>query len=1156
MTVTLRVLPHPRVPAAPRPDAEAHPAWDLVDALARRYAYDAHTTQYRATPDARWGRHRLSIDALPQLRADDAAPELVIALVDVDCPAAHRDGGEAPEAWRDEQHARIDALRRDHPGVIGWDTRGGYRLVARLAVPIVLRTDADIGRWRHDYARRLAWLARVYGIIGDAACVDWTRLHRLPHTTRPGGGGVPEERRVHGAWTDLGAWPEHTHDAGTDLRTLQDTPALAVLARHVAELPTQTSPRTPRTPRTRPVATPQVVADLTAIPEVVRGLAAALSTIVRGAGKRHDALLAVVGTLVRAGVPVAVIERVARDLRGALGETSDEIPSAVRSTLRRHAAGQVHYARGYLSEYAPDVLAALAPLLDAVRAELAARRDEQDTGRDDHRAQSAIDTVTGPEIPSEVLVAPEASPLRHALRERRALDRVPAPSEVSADEASAQLVALLDRVRDRHGLAVAAVTTGAGKSHAACTAAIAAAKAGKRTAILAVSHAVARETVSRLQAADVRVAYLGSVLSVLRDDGTPECRHAAGAQDLASAGVTTLEHLCDGKGYGARPREEARPRRRRSLPQVQQALDGLPPPPGGLPHGPHDEPCAHRLACAAYRVRREQLVALETADVLVTVHGLADAAHGWLQARPGGGLAVIDEAPELVDAARITRAEIEAAAREIEARRSAVSRSEQWRGELLAALAAGIVDAAPDATITALLERGLPQLPRLATDTDEQRAAVIDEWARGCGLTRNRRPRTRHTPRPSQRVIRTARSRATVPAATVAALRVAGLVARGLAAEHGHAPRCHIAVGTRAYGADAGATELRVTAWAQDLAALLSDATIGRVILDATADPQVLARIAGHTIEAASLAVTDGAPIERIYVPWAHGNRRACIPGGAIEWSELRGPLCEGLRLATRDLPAGSRVLALTWRPVADELRRGATDPQVRALMDELRDRGVSIEWAHYGATRGIDRWRGVDAVLCVGTPWPDGGAIAQVCAAVGLPGGDRDVGAWLARAELEQCIGRLRAPRRRAAARVVVVASVPPLRADRRWQVHALPTGRPARPDSEVSERTLRRRRAAAEAVAHAPTSPDIWAGQNPLQSIPATGSVRPTCRVPSHTHLHAPTRTDPLPGYPLPRIDTVAEAEIEAALEAAAEADAPGWWMTTTMEARSGVG
>lgn len=1149
MTVTLRVLPHARVPAAPRPDAEAHPAWDLVDALTRRYAYDAHTVQYRAAPDARWGRHRLSIEALPQLRADDAAPELVIALVDVDCPAAHREGREAPATWRDEQHARIDALRRDHPGVVGWDTRGGYRLVALLPQPIVLCTDADIGRWRRDYARRLAWLARTYGIVGDAACVDWTRLHRLPHTTRPGGGGVPEERRVHGVWTDLGAWPEHIHDVGTDQRTLADTPALAVLARHVAELPTQTSPRSPRT---RPVATPQVVADLSAIPGVVRGLAAALSSIERGQGKRHDALLAVVGTLVRGGLPVAVIERVARDLRAALGETSDEIPSAVRTTLRRHAAGQVHYARGFLSEYAPAVLAALAPLLDAVREELAARRDEQDAVRDELREQSAIDAVTGPEITSEELSAPEASPLRHALRERRALDRVPAPSEVSADEASAQLVALLDRVRSSRGLAVAGVTTGAGKSHAASAAAIAAAKAGKRTVILAVSHAVARESVARLQAADVRVAYLGSVLSVVRDDGTPECRHAAGAQALASAGVTTLEHLCDGKGYATRPRGDDATRR--SLPVLQRALDGIPPPPGEIPHGPHDEPCAHRLTCRAYQVRREQLVAMESADVLVTVHGLADAAHAWLSARPGGGLAVIDEAPELVDAARITRAEIEAAAREIEARRSAVARTEQWRGELLAALAAGI---APDETITAMLARGLPQLPRLATDTDEQRAAVIREWAQGSGLTRTKRPRTRHTPRPSQRVIRTARSRAQVPAATVAALRVAGLVARGLAAEHGYAPRCHVAVGTRDYGPDAGATELRVTAWAQDLAALLSDATIGRVILDATADPQVLSRIAGHTIEAASLAVTDGAPIERLYVPWSHGNRRACLPGGAIEWSELRGPLCEGIRLASRDLPAGSRLLAVTWQPVADELRRGAIDPQVRALMDELQARGVSIEWAHYGATRGIDRWRGVDAVLCVGTPWPDGGAIAQVCAAIGLPGGARDVGAWLAAAELEQCIGRIRAPRRRAAARVVVVAAVPPLRADRRWQVHALPTGRPAAPDSEVSERTLRRRRAAAaEAVAHAPTSPDKSGGHNPLQSIPATGCVRPICRVTAHTHLHAPTHADPLPGVPLPRIETVATAEIEAALESVAWTDAPGWWTASTAEARSGVG
>jgi hypothetical protein len=80
---------------------------------------------------------------------------------------------------------------------------------------------------------------------------------------------------------------------------------------------------------------------------------------------------------------------------------------------------------------------------------------------------------------------------------------------------------------------------------------------------------------------------------------------------------------------------------------------------------------------------------------------------------------------------------------------------------------------------------------------------------------------------------------------------------------------------------------------------------------------------------------------------------------------------------------------------------------------------------------------------------------VSQACDAVGLGDAARDVGAHLARAELEQVVGRLRAPRRSTPARLVVVASAPPLGADARYQVRELARGRPVAHDAAELEVT-----------------------------------------------------------------------------------------------------
>jgi hypothetical protein len=1071
--IALRVFPAAKVRGYPTDGAKPFASADVADALAREYATDAHTAGYLATDDEH-GRHRLTIAALTR----GVVPVMGVHLVDVDCAAAHKVGGEAGPEWRAAEAVKVARLRAEHPGVVAYDTRGGYRLVALLRDPVVITDAHAVSRWRALVARRLAWLARGFDIEGDAACVDWTRLYRLPHATRPidkhTPGTAPEQRPVHGAWADLGAWPNLTDDTrDADLATLRDR-GWTALAAHVAPAPTR-APAAPRAPRSRAVRAPTVIADLGAVSQVIRATAAALAMIPRGHGDRHHALLAVVGALVDAGWPEAALRRAAADLGAVLGDAGDELTSAVTQTLRRAADCAPYYARAYLLDHHPAVAEALKPALES---------------------------------PGE--------------RARRLLDRVTPPREFTADEASRRVADLLDHVRVDRGVAVVAVTTGAGKSHAACAAARDAARRGRRTAIIAVSHDVARENVARLRGWGVRVAYLGGVLSHRDADGRPLCHFADHATALASAGVGTVDTLCDGKGYAHRRDEQGAGRRR--LPLVDTAArDG------------DDAPCAHRDTCAAYAARKEQIADLEVADVMVTVHALAETAHRWLADRPDGALAVVDEAPELLVASRVTADELRVAAAQVTAHRSAVARSEGWRGEQLVALAAGLAAVDEGVTLTDTLRAGLraTQGTELLADSDEQLCERVAAWAQRSGLTRSMRPRRQHAPRPARRVVDTARSRAALPAGVVDALRVAGLVGRALAAEHGLAPRTLATVGTREHGAEAGVRELRVTATAAPLAALLADARIGRVVLDATADARTLGAVLGCNVAVHQLAVADGTGVTRVFVPWSHASRRACLPEGAegaVVWSEMRGPMREGLRLAAEQVPRGGRLLAVTWRPVVRAILGGHADPAVKADLADLAARGVTVEWAHYGGVRGLDRWRDVDAVLAVGTPWPDAGAIAQVCAAAGLVGADRDVGVHMARGELEQVCGRPRAPRRTRALRVVVVASVPPLRADGRWQVRELPTGRPRRDDADalataegvtvnaaaaaagVSRSTVQRRRREARSAREGEGAGEGGVSQ-PVEGVPATPFDTPPSRgvTPSPSPPFAPFR--PLP-------------------------------------------
>jgi hypothetical protein len=355
--------------------------------------------------------------------------------------------------------------------------------------------------------------------------------------------------------------------------------------------------------------------------------------------------------------------------------------------------------------------------------------------------------------------------------------------------------------------------------------------------------------------------------------------------------------------------------------------------------------------------------------------------------------------------------------------------------------------------------------------------------------------RKRPTPRPSSRVRAGTMKAPDAHTADLAAIHLAGVVAAALVAEASGEGGVRVEVGTRTRGELSGAPEIRISVVNPALRALLTDASIGRVLLDATADPRVLGAVLGAPVEVCRVDVADGAPVTRTFIPWAHGTRSDCLPDGAdgpIAWEEFASPFVEALAVASAHLTRGQWLAVFTWRPIALALA-GTTSTVRRAVLradalDTLRDaadrgdlwagaaaagdlsrppptlppmladaladldaRGVRVTFSHYGHTRGRDDWMGADALLHAGSPWPDVAQVEQECAAVGLAAVAGDVGRHLAEAELEQACGRGRAPRRTTPLAVVVLATVPPKRADSRWAVRALAVGRPVRHDHKA---------------------------------------------------------------------------------------------------------
>ena len=651
-------------------------------------------------------------------------------------------------------------------------------------------------------------------------------------------------------------------------------------------------------------------------------LARSLDELPRRTGARHAARLAIVGALRREGWSSALLERLVRELAGALGKDPHALVSElVPSTIMRVDHGAAAMGEGHLRDHAPATWEVLSTHL----------REAWEHHEAHHQAARIAHRLAARGVPELETRQAAAEILRGAYRDAR--------------RAFAPLV-LVD------------CTAGAGKTHAAVEDAAAHAAEGWCTAILAPTHHVAREILAALGARGVKAHHLVSVGSH-EVNGVRSCAYHEATTTLAAAGVSVRATMCDGRGMGERRSAQ------RTLPVVQ---------PAG-----RDAPCDRREGCPAYAEAAAEIP--EDVHVVVGVHQHAREAHEWLVSRDpfaaARGLLVADEAPLLLDTARWSGDELVRHARRVH---SAVARWEGWRAEVLSAAAHGLRHAPEARTVGEVLAAGLAS--QGFTEADAH--ARVSSWAERSRVDDRGRERVSLAPAPAQAVVQRARrAGASAVEADASAIRACALMARALVAEvqqradDAGPPRVRVSVAVRDYGHDAGAHELRVCAVVEGMADALRDDRCGRVVLDATGDAELL-RPFVPALDPRTVAVEDPCDVRRVFIPWSHGTRRYTLTtSGTVRWDACAGPFREALAVALADVPDGGSIALLSYKAVADALRRAWEDPEgahpqaVAEFLAPLRARGITPRMGHFGALRGRNTWGGVDAVVCLGTPYP-----------------------------------------------------------------------------------------------------------------------------------------------------------------------------------------
>ena len=676
-----------------------------------------------------------------------------------------------------------------------------------------------------------------------------------------------------------------------------------------------------------------------------------LAEAVRGVTEAwHPLFLDLAGALLTTGLPAEHVPVVCRSISVATGadtRTGDR-EAAARATVRRRLAGkQVTGLAGLRRRY-PAVAEAL----------------EEVTARG---ARARVRTYRREASPLPPVAASVAA-LEHAIR-----TSPPGVTMISAE-------------------------CGLGKTQAAIRVAVERAAAGLRTCISVDKNALASQIAADIGRTGTKVLRVFGPLSVLSDDGTPECRFHESARLLAEAGQSVRQALCEGGGRRCQFWNECRAREGRQ--------------------GPPD------------------------ASVVVGPHALLPQLE---QAAGADGLLVIDEPPSLIETTDLPLTDLELALDSMSMLDATYASTLEPAVLALGSWAARVADADETTALTDAARAGLALVDHACVAQIQRRAGFPSD-GEGLEALLSRietmpHAHTRLVPVQLPHLLSVRRSpRRARRVATVS--RVCGTVQEVL--RKGVKVSARISTGRRG----SGARVLKVSRVRPELRSALGRSG-PTVVLDANADlhvPAVTVSL-GRQPPFHSFAGPDGAPIQRVHLCTAAVNRARWRRAGRLLLGRgLLEALAAVLRWASEE-PAARTLGIITFLPLklamaaaihpdaaiddAAALRAGISTVALVEARDALRP--VLAAWpgeinlGHYGGVRGMDSMRDVDCLATLGDPWPNLDEVRHDVTFFGFPQTWEQRAEALCRAELEQAHGRLRAIHRQRPGRAMHVGRVLP---------------------------------------------------------------------------------------------------------------------------------